>query len=207
MEDIWLAWAKRLQSIASTGLHFSRDKYDQERYGELAGIANGMLAALGNVPVGRIEGLVSDFAKGYATPKVDVRGAVIEDGRVLLVREIVDGLWTLPGGYADVGISPGENVVKEIWEEASIKVNATGLYGIRHKAKHEYDPDARDFYKLFFVCEKVDDAEPAPGLETSEVGFFRPDRLPPLSRGRVIEKDIAAAFEFRMDPTKLTIFD
>jgi ADP-ribose pyrophosphatase YjhB (NUDIX family) len=207
MADIWLAWAKPLLSIASTGVHFSRDQHDQERYREIAGIANRMLAALGSVPLGRIEGLVADFAKGYATPKIDVRGAVIEDGRVLLVREVVDGLWTLPGGYADVGVSPGENIVREIWEEASIKVSATGLYGIRHKAKHEYDPDATDFYKLFFVCEKLDDIEPAPGLETSEVGFFHPDRLPPLSRGRVIEKDIAAAFAFRTDPTKLTVFD
>jgi ADP-ribose pyrophosphatase YjhB (NUDIX family) len=166
-----------------------------------------MLASLGNVPIGRIEGLVADFAQGYATPKVDVRGAVIENDRVLLVKEAVDGLWTLPGGYADVGISPSENVVKEIWEEASIRVSATGLYGIRHKAKHEYDPDTRDLYKLFFVCEKLDDREPAPGVETSAVGFFGLDSLPPLSRGRVIEKDIAAAFAFRRDASKLALFD
>jgi ADP-ribose pyrophosphatase YjhB (NUDIX family) len=207
VEDRWLAWAKRLQSIASTGLHFSADKFDRERYSEIAAIANQMLASLGNVPIGRIEGLVADFAQGYATPKVDVRGAVIENDRVLLVKEIVDGLWTLPGGYADVGISPSENVVKEVWEEASIRVSATGLYGIRHKARHEYDPDARDFYKLFFVCDRVDEAEPAPGIETSAVGFFRLDELPPLSRGKVIERDLAAAFAFRANPTKLTVFD
>lgn len=207
MEDQWLAWAKRLQSIASTGLHFGADQFDRERYAEIAAIANRMLAGLGNVPIDRIEGLVADFAQGYATPKVDVRGAVIENDRVLLVRENVDGLWTLPGGYADVGISPSENVVKEIWEEAGIRVRAAGLYGIRHKARHAYDPDTRDLYKLFFVCEKLDAGEPVPGTETSSVGFFGLDALPPLSRGRVIERDIAAAFEFRRDPTRPTAFD
>ncbi len=155
MENMWLACAKRLQSIASTGLHFSQDKHDKERYEEIAAIANKMLSLLGSVPVSRIQSLVSDFAQGYATPKVDVRGAVIEREKVLLVRETSDGLWTLPGGFADVGISPSENIVKEIWEEASIKVEATRLYSIRHKAKHGYNPDARDFYKLFFLCDSV----------------------------------------------------
>lgn len=207
MEDVWLTWAKRLQGIASTGLFFGKDKYDRERYEEISTIAIEMLAMLGSVPVNRIEGLVSDFAKGYATPKIDVRGAVIEENKVLLVREISDGLWTLPGGYADVGISPSENIVKEIWEEASIRVNTTGLYGVRHKAKHDYDPDARDFYKLFFLCDRADDTLPEPGLETTEVGFFGIDELPPLSKGRVLEKDIAAAFEFNRDSTRLSFFD
>jgi hydrolase of X-linked nucleoside diphosphate len=63
MEDAWVTWAKRLKSIASTGLYFSRDRYDDERYGEIAHIADEMLASLGSVPVKRIEGLVSDFAK------------------------------------------------------------------------------------------------------------------------------------------------
>ena len=111
MESDWLRWAKRLQAIASTGLHFGAGEFDRERYREIADIAHEMLAALGKQPIERIEGLISDFAKGYATPKVDVRGAVIEDGQVLLVREKSDGLWTLPGGYADVGISASENIV------------------------------------------------------------------------------------------------
>ena len=91
MEDAWLTWAKRLKSIASTGLHFSRDRYDHERYGEIAHIADEMLGSLGSVPVQRIEGLVSDFAKGYATPKIDVRAAVFHEDRILLVREASAG--------------------------------------------------------------------------------------------------------------------
>ncbi len=207
MENTWLTWAKQLQGIASTGIAYSEDPYDTVRYEEVAAIANAMLATLGSVPIDRISNLVSDFAQGYATPKVDVRGAVIEDNAILLVREASDGLWTLPGGFADIGVSPSENVVKEIWEEAGIRVSAQGLYGIRHKAKHDYAPDARDFYKLFFVCRKLDDEPPSPGLETTEVGFFPLAELPALSTGRVLEKDLVAAFEFAADPTRLALFD
>ncbi|WP_129790748.1 NUDIX hydrolase [Sphingosinicella sp. CPCC 101087] len=207
MESLWLAHAKRLQAIASTGLHFARDPFDRERYAEVAQIANAMLAELGSVPIARIEGLVSDFAQGYATPKVDVRGAVIEDGRVLLVRERSDGRWTLPGGFADVGLSAAQNIAKEMREEAGIEVAVAGLYAVRHKAKRPYEPDARDFYKLFFLCERESDAVAVAGHETSGADFFAPDALPELSLGRVTEADIAAAFAYRGAALPVTLFD
>ncbi len=207
MEDLWLAWAKRLQAIASTGMHYTSGQYDRERYAEIAAIANGMLAALADVPVSRIHDLVPEFSKGYATPLVDVRAAVFDRDRILLVREISDGRWTLPGGFADVGRSPGENVVKEVWEEATLRVRPQALYGVRHKAKHEYDPDARDFYKLFFLCERLDERAPQPGTETAEVGYFGLDAIPPLSTGRVLEKDIRDAFGFKAGPYRLSAFD
>ncbi|HVJ53083.1 MAG TPA: NUDIX hydrolase [Aliidongia sp.] len=196
MEDQWLAWTKRLQAIASTGMNYCRDDFDRERYQELALIAHSMLSALGDVPLERIIELVPDFAKGYATPKIDVRGAIIESGRILLVREKSDGLWTLPGGYADIGLSPAENLVKEVWEEAGLRVAPAGLIAVRHKAKHAYVQDMHDSYKLFFLCRRVDSAEPAPGPETTEVGFFDRNGIPPLSRRRTIERDIEAAFAF-----------
>lgn len=207
MESQWLSYAKRLQAIASTGLHFSEDDFDRERYAEIGEIANRMLAALGNVPVERIAGLVSDFAKGYATPKVDVRGALIEEGGVLLVRERSDGRWTLPGGFADVGLSAAQNVEKEMLEEAGLRVFARGLYSVRHKAKRPYDPDARDFYKMFFLCERGDAAPPRAGAETSDARFFRRGMLPELSLGRVLESDIEAAFAFHEGAERLTAFD
>ena len=207
METLWLTWAKRLQGIGSTGVHFSRDKFDRERYEEIATIANEMLAALADVPISRIQGPVSEFAEGYATPKVDVRGALFSDDRILLVREASDNLWALPGGFADIGKSASENVEKEILEEAQLTVKATALYGIRHKAKHAYEPDARDFYKLFFLCERVDDSDPRPGSETTQVDFFDRGGLPPLSLGRTVEADITAAFMFRDNPDSLTFFD
>lgn len=207
MENAWLAWAKRLQSIASTGLHFSKDRYDRERYEEIRHIANEMLGRLGSVPIERIESLISDFAKGYATPKVDVRGAVFHDNRILLVREASDGLWALPGGFADVGMSAGENVAKEIQEEASLRVAVKRLYALRHKAKHSYPPDARDFYKLLFLCEPIGEVSPQPGPDVMEVGFFGLEGLPPLSMSRTITDDVAAAFASRSESTGLARFD
>ena len=207
MEDRWLAWAKRLQAIASTGLHFGADDYDRERYGEVGDIAQHMLATLGEVPIRRIQQLVPDFAQGYATPKVDVRGAVFDGERILLVKERTDGLWTLPGGYADVGLSAAENVEKEISEEANLTVKAHKLYAVRHKAKHAYTADTRDFYKFFFLCERQDCAMPAAGAETLEAEFFEFSQLPSLSMGRVIHDDIEAAYAYRAQPELLTMFD
>ena len=206
MEDQWLTLAKRLQAIASTGVHFSQDEFHRERFLEVAEIAQHMLADLGQVPVERIQSLVSDFATGYCTPKVDVRGALIEEDRVLLVRERSDGLWTLPGGFADVGRSPAQNVAKEFHEEAGLEVEVKHLYSVRHKAKQAYEPDARDFYKLFFLCERKSGGAPEAGGEVSEARFFARKNLPSLSRGRVLEQDIEAAFEFRFG-ARVTAFD
>jgi len=135
-----------------------------------------------------------------------VRGAVIRNDQILLVREATDRLWTLPGGFAEVGCSPAENVEKEIWEEASIRAKAQSVYSIKHKAKHDYDPDVRDFYKIFFICESDED-NPKPGDETTDVGFFRLEALPSLSTDRVLESDLVAAFQYLKDARPVMAFD
>lgn len=160
MESTWLAQAKRLQALASTGLHFCTDDFERERLEEIAHIAHSMLAQLGQVPLERITGLVSDFAQRYSTPMIDVRGALIEGDRILLVREATDDCWALPGGYADIGLSAAENIIKELREEAGLSVTARALYSVTHKAKGLYRPDVRDFYKLYFLCERTDQAAP-----------------------------------------------
>lgn len=207
MEPQWLTYVKRLQAIASTGLHFTRDEFDRERYEEIDTIAKDMLASLASVPIERIEGLVSAHARGYATPKVDVRGALIEDNAILLVQEKSDGLWTLPGGFADVGLSAARNVEKEVFEEAGLKVSAARLYGVRHKASSAYAPDVRDFYKMFFLCERNERTAAKAGTETVDAQFFGLEDLPQLSRGRTIESDVAAAFAFAADPQRPAFFD
>ncbi|MBN0977243.1 NUDIX hydrolase [Pseudomonas hygromyciniae] len=207
MESTWLAQAKRLQALASTALHFCKNEFDREHLEEIAQIAHSMLAQLGNVPLESITGLVSDFAQRYSTPLIDVRGAVIEGDRILLVREATDGCWALPGGFADVGLSAAENVIKEIHEEAGLTVTAQALYSVTHKAKGLYTPDVRDFYKLYFLCERTYQSAPTAGLETTDVGFFRLDELPPLSRGRTIESDLEAAFAFHRGEITQTLFD
>ena len=207
MEDQWLAWAKRLQALASTGLHFDVSEHDKERYREVADIAQQMLAGLGQMPVEKVLQFHPDFAQSYATPLIDVRGAVFRGDDILLVQEKTDRRWTLPGGYADVGLSAAQNIEKEIVEEASLNVKARALYAVKHKAKHPYKPDIRDFYKLFFICEALDDAEPVAGYECLDAGFFSIRELPELSTGRVIAADIEAALAFRGQPARFTAFD
>lgn len=207
MEDSWLAWARQLQAISSTGIFFGESDFDKERYEEINHIANQMLAQLGNVPIARIEQLFSDVGDGYVTPKVDVRAAVFRNNEILLVKEKLDGLWTMPGGYADVGLSAVTNVVKEVQEEANIKVKTKKLIAVVHKAQHEYDMDARDFYKLYFLCEQVGAEEPCPGAETESAGYYKLDSLPPQSTGRVIKKHIDLAFEHHQNPDLLATID
>jgi ADP-ribose pyrophosphatase YjhB (NUDIX family) len=207
VQERWLKLAQRLHALASTGLHFGAHDYDKERYAEIGDIATQMLADLGGVEVARIEGLVPGYGKGYATPLIDVRAAVFRDDQILLVHERTDDLWTLPGGYADVGLSAAENIVKEVKEEANLDVRAARLFCVRHKAKHPYNLDVRDFYKLFFLCERATDDEPRPGMETQGAGYFSLDDLPRLSQGRVIEDDIRLAFEYRLDPARAALFD
>lgn len=206
MENDWLTYAKRLQASALTGLAYCKDRYDVERYQEIKGIADEMLAKLFMAPVEQIASLAPG-ARSYVTPMSDVRGAVIENDQILLVREEVSGLWTLPGGFADVGLSPAENVVKEIAEEACIEVVAKQLYSVRHKAKGPFNPDARDFYKFYFICERVGREMPMPGPEVSEVAFFPLDRLPGLCNDRVVTEDIQRAFNHYDSPGQSALFD
>ena len=208
MEPSWLTYAKRVQSIADTGMTFATDDFDKERYQELAEIGNKMLADLGRVPVERIENLLGELGNGYATPKVDVRGAVINRNKILLVQEKADGLWAMPGGYADSGLSASQNVKKEISEEAQIDVTVTSLYAIKHKAQHDYAPDVREFYKLFFLCKQYDERVMAtPGMKVSDAVFFSLGHLPPLSTGRVNQDDIETAFAASAGKLANVLFD
>lgn len=164
------------------------------------------MSAQFSVPVARIGELAAD-AKAHPTPRADVRGAVIENNRILLVQERNNDRWTLPGGFAEIGFSPAENVVKEIKEEACIDVRVTRLYSLRHKAKGAFLPDVRDFYKIYFLCERVGEQVPTPGPETTAAEFFAIDSLPNLCTDRTIEEDIIRAFELHRDTNRQPFFD
>ena len=208
MQDTWLTWAQCLEAIAATGEFFGESDFDVERYQEVRSIALAMMAELANRPVEAIAELLPAPGQNYVTPQIDVRGVVFHDDQVLMVQEKSDGKWTLPGGYADVGLSAAENVVKEIREEAGIETEAVKLFAVRHKAKHPYRPDLRDFYKFYFLCGSLgDEVNPQVGLETSDVGFFPLDQLPDLSTGRTIQQDIELAWLYRQDVNKPTTFD
>jgi ADP-ribose pyrophosphatase YjhB (NUDIX family) len=148
------------------------------------------------------EALLAGFADetGYRTPKVDVRGVVLDAGRLLLVREPTSEGWCLPGGWADVGETPSRAVAKEVAEEAGIEVRAVRLLGV-------FDRDFRGrvrwpahVYKLYILCERVAGEPVADGLETEEAAFLALDALPRLSL-KTPPEQLERALAVALDPT------
>ena len=204
----WLAWTRELQAIAQTGLAFDPGPYDRERYEMLRSLASRIMAAHTGTSTQRIEALFAGEV-GYTTPKVDVRGAVFDrQGRVLMVREVADaGRWTLPGGWADVNLTPAENVIREVQEESGYTVQVQKLAAVWDRTRQGHLPGVFSCCKLFFVCTPVGGAA-AVSSETSEVAWFAEDALPDdLSTGRVLPGQLRRMFTHACDPALPTDFE
>ncbi|MCY3832399.1 MAG: NUDIX hydrolase [Chloroflexi bacterium] len=197
-------WAKRIAALAKTGLYYAQSHYDEERYQQLVDIAAEMLAQASTGDAARIK-LMLSADDGYITPKVDVRGAVFRDDKILLVREAVDGLWTLPGGWADVGDAPSEAVEREIREESGYEAKAVKLMALEDR-KRRHPPSLNEVYKLAFLCELMG-GEARTSAETTAVAWFGEDELPPLSQGRVTAGQIRRWFKHWRQPDLPTEFD
>jgi len=178
-EPTWLRIARELRAIAQIGLTFSKDQFDRQRYTRVRELAASLIAEGSNQSLETVLGLVGQDA-GYATPKVDVRGAAFVDGRILMVREISDGKWTLPGGWADVNQTAAECVVREIAEESGFQARALKLAAVHDYQKSNRGRMLDSIYKVFFICEIIGGSARASD-ETSEVAFFSRSELPPLS--------------------------
>jgi ADP-ribose pyrophosphatase YjhB (NUDIX family) len=150
---IWLLWARRIQAVAQNGLTYSRDPYDIERYAELRALANEIVERHSPMTIETVRSLFAADS-GYATPKIDIRGVVFRvDGALLLVRDRLEGAWTLPGGWVDVGESPSEAVVKEVREESGFDVRATKLLAVLDRDRHGHPALAHHVDKLFVRCD------------------------------------------------------
>ncbi len=205
MEPSWLTWARALQAIAQSGLHFGADRFDLERYEQVRAIAAAMFEAGAGEPAQQLVNLFRQDI-GYATPKVDVRGAAFRDDRILLVRERSNGLWALPGGWADVNTTPSNSVEREIHEESGFTARAVRLVAALDRNRHVTQSFPFTVYKLFFLCELTGGAA-QPGSETTHVGFFTPDDLPPMSEGRTTPTHIRRMFQHWRNPTLPPDFD
>ncbi|MFZ5941205.1 MAG: NUDIX hydrolase N-terminal domain-containing protein [Bacteroidota bacterium] len=198
--------AVRLQSLAETGQHYSTNDYDLDRYCEIEKAAAGMLSILG---AGDVKQVLSDIREdnGYKTPKVDVRAVVLnDDGEILMVREKIDGCWSLPGGWADIGYSPSEVAVKETFEEAGMEVRPGELLAVLDKRNHNHPPDIYYIYKIFIRCYPLN-KRLKNGYETTEVGFFAPDRLPELSAPRNTREQIMMMFSLCKGEINMPLID
>lgn len=191
-KKLWMDWAVELQSLAQAGLFYGRDKYDRERYRRIREIAAEIAAHQSDMPLEKVKEVFC-CESGYQTPKLDTRAAIIRDGRILLVRE-ENGLWSLPGGWADVDISLGENVVKEAREEAGVEVRPTLVVAIQDRERHNRPPSLQKVCKVFVLCDLLG-GEFRENLETTGSGWFAPDELPEMDCGRNTPEQVRLCFE------------
>ncbi|MFO7657596.1 MAG: NUDIX hydrolase [Bacteroidales bacterium] len=197
--------AKQLLSIAQSGLTFSENKYDLDRYRQIKETGLNLMEQASGIPFEKLAVLFSS-EKGYQTPKVDVRGVVFREDKILMVRETIDGLWSVPGGWADVGLTPFEIAKKEVFEESGLIVHPERLLAVLDKRSHAHPPDIFHIYKIFILCSEIG-GKMANGLETSEVGFYGLNELPPLSLTRITKEQIEMMFDFKINPEKPAICD
>jgi len=201
----WLNIAKRLEAIAQIGLTYSQDDYDTERYHEIRDISHQVFNHYTDTPLEKIQNLFSG-ENGYPTPKVDVRGVIFQDKKILLVKEKLDGMWALPGGWADIGYTPSEVVVKEVKEEAGLEIAPVKLLAVFDKKCHAHPPSALHVYKMFILC-TINGGTLNPGMETLGAEFFSQDKLPELSIERNTPEQIHLLFKNRLNPEAPTLFD
>ena len=200
--------AIKLSALAQDGLTFAANPYDVDRYRQVSRLATGLLAALSGRPADELA-IELGRDSGYATPKVDVRGAIFDDQqRVLLMQEKTDARWSLPGGWADPGDSPSSAVTREILEETGYHSSAVKLIACWDREIQQNPPPlAVHVYKLFFLCRPDGTVQPPAALETLDVGWFAIGELPTLSLGRVNHRQLERALAHHLDPSLPTEFD
>lgn len=200
----WIETLNKITGLAQTGLYYSKDAYDKERYDQIISYVRTLIDLKEIDTQDFIADVLQDV--GYATPKIDVRAVVFKDNKLLLAKETQDGLWSIPGGWADIGYSAAENAEKEVLEETGLEVKATRLLALTDRRKHPHPAMFLHVYKAFFWCELIG-GELKPSIETSEVGFFGRNELPPISTARVTEAQIHHFFELLQGLPEQTDFD
>ncbi len=207
MQPKWLLWARELQAAAQSGLAYAENPYDRARYEDMLALAVKIMAEGSGADMTVIAELFAQQS-GYATPKVDVRGAIFRERSVLLVSETADGgRWTMPGGFADVNETPSDGVIREVAEEAGYVVTVRKLAAVYDRDKHGHPrPHPFHIYKLFFLCDIVRACEKS-DLETGEARFFPLDDLPELSEARTLPWQIHRMYEHLQSPSLPTDFD
>jgi ADP-ribose pyrophosphatase YjhB (NUDIX family) len=200
----WIQWAREIFSLSQAGLAYSRNEFDLERYKRLQEITAEMIESQSNIS--SEEALTSfSMQAGYVTPKIDVRGAVVHEDKILLIQERMDGRWALPGGWADLGNAPASVAEREVWEESGYRVKAEKVVAVIDANRIE----PMEFYhafKIIFLC-RLMGGEPKVSYETLAVGFFELNGLPPLSIYRTNEDMLLEVFAHVKNPSRPTAFD
>jgi ADP-ribose pyrophosphatase YjhB (NUDIX family) len=196
---------KRIKALADTGLVYAQSDYDKERYGEMRAISLRLLSDVSNKPLE----FLTDFIlpdKDYPTPKVDIRGVILNEAKEILLVKEMDGKWSLPGGWGDIGFSPSEVIKKEVQEETGLSVNVLRLMAVYDKKCHPYPPQPFYVYKLIFLCEMTS-IEISSGFDIADVRFYRIDELPEISKDRILKSQIEDLYHKVMAHDMSVYFD
>jgi ADP-ribose pyrophosphatase YjhB (NUDIX family) len=192
MNNKWIEWAARIQSIAQAGLTFSENSYDIDRYKKLRELSVEIMHEYTGVSKEKVKDLFANET-GYQTPKTDIRAAVFKNDKILLVKEKIDGAWSMPGGWADVNSSPSESAVRECFEEAGAIVRPKRIIAIHVADRHNNPLTPFTIYKIFIECELVEKTF-SENTETLDADFFEINELPPLSTDRTTKAQIEMCF-------------
>lgn len=197
---------KRIRSIADVGLLYCNNEYDKERYDDLRKISLQLLSTTSGLA---IESLISILppVKDYPTAKVDIRAMILSpDKKILMVKESVDNKWSLPGGWADVGYSPKEIIIKECKEETGLDVIPQKLLAVFDKKMHAHPPQPFYVYKMIFYCKSVS-AEIRKGFDILDVQYFHIDDLPEISENRILKSQVETIYNKILSGDFITFFD
>ncbi len=193
MEKPLLNELKRLKALADTGILYATNDYDKERYHELLEMSLRLMSTTSNHSLDELKSIFP-LEKDYPTAKVDIRGLLLSpDKKILLVKESLDGKWSLPGGWADVGHSPKEVIEKEFKEETGLEVTAEKLLAVFDKRMHPHPPQPYYVYKMVFYCVGVT-TEVSKGFDVLDVKYFSIEELPELSEDRILKSQIELVY-------------
>ena len=182
----FVKYLQRMIAITDTGLTFTKDPFDRERYEDLRVLLSEMLDQASDLDVEEVtEVLKPTFA--YATPLMDVRAWIVEDEKVCLVRGQGEDSWALPGGFGEVGYSPIENILKEIEEETGFEAKVERLLAVFDT--NRFQLQSKQYAKFVFEC-KLLAGQFQENQEIADLQFFAIDQLPVLSEKRITKEQI-----------------
>ena len=179
-------YLQRMIALTDTGLTFTKDPFDRERYEDLRGLLSEMLNQASDLDSEEVAEVLKPTS-AYATPLMDVRAWIVEDEKICLVRGQGENDWALPGGFGEVGYSPTENILKEIEEETGFEAKVERLLAVFDTDRFQLQ--SKQYAKFVFEC-KLLAGQFQENQEIADLQFFAIDQLPNLSEKRITKEQI-----------------
>ena len=182
----FVKYLQRMIAITDTGLTFTKDPFDRERYEDLRDLLSEMLNQASDLNSEEVAEVLKPTS-AYSTPLMDVRAWIVEDEKICLVRGQGENDWALPGGFGEVGYSPTENILKEIEEETGFEAKVERLLAVFDT--NRFQLQSKQYAKFVFEC-KLLDGQFQENQEIADLQFFAIDQLPALSEKRITKEQI-----------------